>query len=197
MTPFFHSGPLTCPVPPIYISAVNEQMLRLAGSHCDGVHVHAFHTAKYLREFALPTLESGLRKGGRTREGFGVNTAVFVIPTDGPKPVTEYEQFVRQQISFYMSTPAYKVVTDLHGWNQTAWTLGKMAVQGQWAEMPQQITDEMLDTFAVSGTWADLPSKIKKRYGNMLTRVGYYIPLIPGECDEQWRMSIEGFAIDD
>ena len=197
MTPFFHSGPLTCPAPPIYISAVNEQMLKVAGSHCDGVHVHAFHTAKYLREFALPVLESGLKKSGRTREGFGVNTAVFVIPTDGPKPVTEYEQFARQQISFYMSTPAYKVVTDLHGWNQTAWTLGKMAVRGQWAEMPNQINDEMLDAFAVTGTWAKLPSIIKERYADLLTRVSYYLPFAPGECDEQWRLSIEGFAIDD
>ncbi|MCB8945858.1 MAG: TIGR03617 family F420-dependent LLM class oxidoreductase [Ardenticatenaceae bacterium] len=193
MTPFFHSGPLPHAAPPIYISAVNEQMLHLAGSHGDGVHVHAFHTARYLREFALPALAEGLRKSGRERGEFGVNTAVFAIPTDGPKPVAEYEQFARQQISFYMSTPAYKVVSDLHGWSETAWKLGKTAVRGQWAEMPKQITDEMLDTFAVTGTWAELPGKIKERYGHMLTRVGYYLPFVPGECDEQWAATIDGF----
>jgi probable F420-dependent oxidoreductase len=193
MTPFFHSGPLPHTTPPIYISAVNEQMLHLAGSHCDGVHLHAFHTAQYLREVALPELEVGLKRRGRTREGFGVSTAVFAIPSDGPQAIAAYEQFARQQISFYMSTPAYKVVTDLHGWHETAWTLGKMAVRGQWDEMPKQITDEMLDTFAVTGTWAELPGKIKERYGDMLTRVGYYIPFIPGECDEQWQMSIQNW----
>jgi probable F420-dependent oxidoreductase len=193
MTPFFHSGPLPHPPPPIYISAVNEQMLRLAGSHCDGVHIHAFHTAKYLREFALPEVEAGLKQNSRTREGFGVNTAVFAIPTDGPKSVAEYEQFARQQISFYMSTPAYRIVTELHGWEESAGTLGKIAVRGQWGEMPQQITDEMLDTFAVTGTWAELPGKIKERYGDMLTRVSYYLPFTPGECDEQWRITIAGF----
>jgi probable F420-dependent oxidoreductase len=193
MTPFFHSGPLPHAAPPIYISAVNEQMLRLAGSHCDGVHIHAFHTAQYLREVALPELEVGLKKSGRAREEFGVNTAVFAIPTDGPKPAAEYEQFVRQQISFYMSTPAYRIVTDLHGWNETARTLSKMAVRGQWDEMSKQITDEMLDAFAVTGRWAELPGTIKERYGDMLTRVGYYIPFIPGECDEQWAATIEGF----
>jgi alkanesulfonate monooxygenase SsuD/methylene tetrahydromethanopterin reductase-like flavin-dependent oxidoreductase (luciferase family) len=172
---------------------VNEQMLRLAGSYGDGVHIHAFHTVNYLREYALPEIEKGLQQVGKTREGFGVNTAVFAIPTDGPKPRADYEQFARQQISFYMSTPAYRVVTDLHGWNETALRLGKMAVRGQWAEMPQQITDEMLDTFAVSGTWAELPARIKERYGDMLTRVSYYVPFIPGEYNLGWQASITNF----
>jgi hypothetical protein len=96
-------------------------------------------------------------------------------------------------MSFYMSTPAYRIVTDLHGWNETARTLSKMAVRGQWDEMSKQITDEMLDAFAVTGRWAELPGTIKERYGDMLTRVGYYIPFIPGECDEQWAATIEGF----
>lgn len=39
MTPFFAEPPLEYPDPPIYISAVNEQMLRLAGSLCEGVHI--------------------------------------------------------------------------------------------------------------------------------------------------------------
>ena len=75
MTPFFDPGPIDYAPPPIYIAAVNEQMLRLAGSHCDGVHIHALHTARYLREVALPEIETGLARSSRTRADFTVNTA--------------------------------------------------------------------------------------------------------------------------
>ena len=130
MTPFFDPGPIDYAPPPIYIAAVNEQMLRLAGSHCDGVHIHALHTTRYLREVALPEIESGLAKSGRTRAGFTINTAVFAIPTDDPAEARAAEAHVRQQLSFYMSTPAYRAVLELHGWQDVAGQLGQMARAG-------------------------------------------------------------------
>lgn len=193
MTPFFSTGPLGFARPPIYISAVNELMLQLAGRRCDGVHLHAFHTAKYMREFALPNLHKGLAREGRDPSALTVNSGVFVVPTDDVKPATVHEQYAKQQISFYMSTPAYRVVTELHGWEATAFELSKLARRGAWAEMPNLITDEILDEMTLSGTWAELPHKIKARYGDMLGRVSYYLPFVPGESDEGWRASIESF----
>ncbi|MCP4426724.1 MAG: TIGR03617 family F420-dependent LLM class oxidoreductase [Chloroflexi bacterium] len=192
MTPFFSSGPLQTPPPPIYISAVNKMMLRLAGSHCEGVHLHALHTVKYLREFALPHIEEGFRRGGRKRADFSMSTGLFVVPTDDPK-AAEQEAFIRQQISFYMSTPAYKVVADLHGWNETAFRLSKLARRGDWDEMPKLVTDEMLAETAVTAPWADLPHLIHEKYGSLLDRVSYYLPFVPGKNDDGWRQTIAGF----
>jgi probable F420-dependent oxidoreductase len=193
MTPFFSTGPLGFARPPIFISAVNEMMLELAGRRCDGVHLHAFHTAKYLREFALPHLEQGLSREGRTREAFTINTGIFVIPTDGTQPAAAYEQYVKQQISFYMSTPAYRVVTEMHGWEETALTLSKMARAGEWGKMPSLITDEILAEMALTGKWGELPGLIEGRYGDLLGRVSYYLPFIPGQEDEGWQASIAAF----
>lgn len=193
MTPFFDPGPIDYPRPPIYIAAVNEQMLRLAGSHCDGVHIHALHTVRYLREVALPEIENGLARGGRTRADFSVNTSVFAIPTDDPQEAKQAEAHVRQQLSFYMSTPAYKPVLALHGWEEVSDRLGQLARGGQWDEMQRLITDEILDAFAVSGRWADLPAIIRARYGDLLDRVGYYLPFEPGVNDAGWRNSVDGF----
>ncbi|MBV9087259.1 MAG: TIGR03617 family F420-dependent LLM class oxidoreductase, partial [Acidobacteriaceae bacterium] len=50
MTPFFNPGPITHPKIPIFIAGVNSYMCRMAGEVCDGLHVHPFHSAKYLRE---------------------------------------------------------------------------------------------------------------------------------------------------
>lgn len=197
MTPFFSSGPLPTGRPPVYISAVNPNMLRLAGRLCDGVHLHAFHTPRYLREIALPELEGGLTENGRCRADLHINTSLFVVPTDDLKPAAEHEQFAKQQLSFYMSTPAYRIVVELHGWQEVAWKLSKMARRGEWDDMPNVISDEILAEFAVSGTWGNLPGIIKSRYaGGLLDRLSYYLPFHPGENDAAWRTTIEKFRQD-
>lgn len=193
MTPFFDPGPIHYPRPPIYLAAVNDQMLRLAGSHADGAHIHALHTARYLREVALPEIEVGLARSGRTRADFKVNTSTFVIPTDTVREARIAEALVRQQLSFYMSTPAYRSVMALHGWEGVSAELGQMARAGQWEAMGNLITDEMIDTIAVTGRWAELPEIIHARYGDMLDRVSYYLPFDPGENDMGWRNTIKSF----
>src|SRR5512145_1545349 len=78
-TPFFAPAPIEHPRIPIYIAAVNAYNLRLAGELCDGVHLHPFHSVKYLREFALPHIEAGLAKTGRPRAALSVASSVFMI----------------------------------------------------------------------------------------------------------------------
>ena len=193
MTPFFNPGPIEHPHIPIYIAAVNKGMLRLAGEICDGVHIHALHSVKYLQEFALPHIEAGLQKNGRSRTDISVNTAVFAIPTDDRDYAQWAENHVKQQISFYLSTPAYRVLAELHGWEETAVQLSQKARHGQWAEMPHLIDDNILDVLAVRGTWAELPRLIHSKYNGLLDRVSYYLPFRPGKNEVGWRASIHGF----
>lgn len=196
MTPFFAEAPLAYPDPPVYIAAVNAQMLHLAGSTCEGVHIHPFHSPQYLRDYAWPHLREGLRAAGRSRMDFTAVGAVFAIPTDGRKPAAELERAVREQIAFYMSTPAYRAIVEPHGWGEVAEKLGGMARQGQWQAMGDLITDAMLDAYAVTGTWAELPRRVQARYaGRLLDRVAYYIPYVPGEDDAGWEATIAAFRV--
>ena len=197
MTPFFAPAPLGLPRPPIYIAAVNELMLKLAGRQCEGVHLHALHTAKYLRDYALPHIESGLADSGRSRTAFTTNAAIFAIPTDDVTPASIHEQFVKQQISFYMSTPAYRVVQELHGWEETAFQLSKLARRGRWEEMPNLITDEILAEMALTGPWAQLPRLARARYGNLLDRISFYLPFQPGPNNTGWDQAIRSFGATD
>lgn len=59
-----------------------------------------------------------------------------------------------------------------------------MSRAGRWAEMWQEISDEMLAEFAVVAPEADLARKVKERYTGLLDRVGYYVPFKPE--DTQW-----------
>ncbi len=57
MTPFFNPGPLPNPRIPVWIAAVNPYLCRVAGEVADGLQVHPFHTARYIREAILLVVE--------------------------------------------------------------------------------------------------------------------------------------------
>src|SRR5438874_642542 len=79
MTPFFNPGPIGHPHIPIFIAGVNQYMCRMAGEVCDGLHVHPFHTPRYLPEYVHPAVDDGWRASGRTRQNFTYATAAFVV----------------------------------------------------------------------------------------------------------------------
>ena len=193
MPPFFNPGPIAHPNIPIYVAGVNQGMCRLAGELCDGFHVHPFHSIRYLREVTLPSIEEGLRIGGRGRDELELGSSVLVIPGDTQAERESATYLVRQQIAFYASTPSYAPVMELHGWGDTRWQLSRLAAKRRWAEMPDLIKDEMLDEFALSGTWDELPGLIMARYAGLLDRVMYYLPFVPGEIDDRWRGVIRAF----
>ena len=100
---------------------------------------------------------------------------------------------MRQQISFYASTPPYRPVFEVEGWSDVADQLKALAARGQWSAMPLLITDEMLDRFALRGSWAELPALLRQKYSGLLDRVSYYFPLVPGENEAGWRATAAGF----
>ena len=193
MTPFFSPAPHEYHRIPIFIAGVNRRMCQLGGELCEGFHVHPLHSARYLKEIVLPNVEQGLRQGGRQRTDIELSSSLFVIPTDDPQQAAKYESEVRQQISFYASTPPYRPVFELEGWGDVADRLKAMAARGRWNEMPAQITNDMLDRLALRGSWAELPEKILKKYSGLLDRVSYYFPVVPGENETDWRVTVGGF----
>jgi probable F420-dependent oxidoreductase len=193
MTPFFSPEPHEYHRIPIFVAGVNRRMCQVAGELCEGFHAHPLHSARYLRERVLPNIEIGLRQSGRQRQSIEISSSIFIIPSDDPADEAKYESEIREQISFYASTPPYRPVFDLEGWGNAADELKALASRGKWSEMPALITDEMLDRFALRGTWADLPEKVLKKYDGLLDRVSYYFPVVPGENEAGWRATVAGF----
>ncbi len=188
MTPFFNPGPIEHPNIPIYIAGVNEKLCQLAGELCQGFHVHPFHTAKYIHEVTLPSIELGLQQSNRSRADIQLSSAIFVATDEAEK------EMARAQISFYASTPSYRPVMEIHGWGETGETLSNMAAHKRWGEMPALVTDEMLDQFAViADKPEDLPARIKQRYEGLLDRITFYTPFEPGEDTAKWRTIVGAF----
>ncbi len=179
MSPFFNPGPIEHPDIPIYIAGVNTGLARLAGEAADGFLVHPFHTVRYLQEVLLPAIEEGAAKAERPRPQ--IQLTAFVV-TDA-----EEESFVRSQIAFYASTPSYRRVMRLHGWEEVAERLSALAARGQWEAMPALVSDEMLHTFAVVASPAELPAALEARYRGLADRLSLYTPFVPGQKDDLWQ----------
>jgi probable F420-dependent oxidoreductase len=190
MSPFFNPGPIQHPDIPIFIAGVNTGLARLASEVADGFLVHPFHTPRYLKDVLLPTIEQGIARTGRVRTEFQISTTVFAVTSP------EEDTFVRMQIAFYASTPSYKTVMALHGWEEVSQRLSILARQGQWNEMPALIDEEILSEIAVIGKAKELPQKIHDRYEGLTDRLGLYLPFIPGERDPFWGDLLEGLKND-
>ena len=185
MTPFFNPGPIEHPHIPIYLAGVNTGLARLAGEVADGFQVHPFHSLRYLSEVLLPAIRQGATQAGREPQSIQVAATAFIATNPQEK------DFIRQQISFYASTPSYRRVMALHGWETTAEQLSGLAAHGNWGEMPALVDDEMLDTFAVLAEPDALPAALQTRYAGLVDRLGVYLPFVPGERDSFWRSLLQ------
>ena len=187
MSPFFNAGPIGHPNIPIYIAGVNTGLARLAGELCEGFHAHPFHSVNYLREVILPAIEEGAQKERRKREDVSVSVTAFVATTP------DETEFARAQIAFYASTPSYRPVMALHGWEDIAEKLSAHAARGEWAEMPTLITDDMLGEFCILTREDRLVQDLKHRYNGIADRLSLYTAFLPGERDDWWKKLIEQF----
>jgi alkanesulfonate monooxygenase SsuD/methylene tetrahydromethanopterin reductase-like flavin-dependent oxidoreductase (luciferase family) len=139
------------------------------------------HSQRYVREVLLPAIQEGASMAGRSLADIKLCTHAFVVTTP------EENTFVRAQIAFYASTPSYRAVMALHGWEDVAEQLSVLVRKGQWAEMTSLIDDQILSTFAIIASPDNLVAAIRERYQGLVDRLGLYLPFIPGERDDFWR----------
>jgi probable F420-dependent oxidoreductase len=178
MTPFFNAGPIEHPNVPIYISALNPYMAKLAGEICEGVRVHPLVTAKYTADVLKPAIEAGAAKAGRSASDVDLVATPFVITGRTRDEVEAAKPGVRQHIAFYASTRTYHAVLDHHGWTEAGQTLHAYSIEGKWGEMGKLITDEMLSEFAVIGTYEEVAPQLKERWGGIASTL--FLGLAPG-----------------
>lgn len=184
MSPFFNPGPIKHPSIPIYVAGVNTGLARLAGECADGFLVHPFHSPPYLKEVLLPAIEAGQKTTGRSKTATAISLTAFIATS--PQEIVS----IRSQIAFYASTPSYRGVMKLHGWEETAQQLSKLAAQKKWEAMPSLISDEMLETFALVCAPTKVAEGLSSRYAGWIDRLAIYLPFVPGERDAFWQTLI-------
>ncbi|MBJ7328338.1 MAG: TIGR03617 family F420-dependent LLM class oxidoreductase [Solirubrobacteraceae bacterium] len=176
MTPFFNPGPNPHGNPKVLLAAVGPLMTEMAGEVADGILCHGFSTEKYVREATLPALERGAAKAGRSLDGFEITAPGFIVAADTEEERAAGIQMVRGQIGFYGSTPAYRPVLEMHGRGELQDELRELTKRDRWGELASLVDDELLDLFAIVGTPEEAVAEIRRRYGDLATRVTLHLP---------------------
>ncbi len=86
----------------------------------------------------------------------------------------------RGLLAFYASTPAYRPVLEVEGWEDLQPELNAMSKSGRWAEMPGLLDDAMVSALAVVGSPTDGAAQVQERYGDHVDRIGFYTPYAIG-----------------
>lgn len=167
----FNPGPIDDPDIPIYIAAVNEYNIRLAGELCDGLCMHSFNTPAYTRDVISPLVEEGADQAGRSADDITISASPFIITGRDVGERERRREEVRERVAFYASTPTYKEVMAHHGWVDIGRELHQLSREGRWDEMPELITDEILSTFAIEAPLDEVADEICDTYADIADRI--------------------------
>jgi len=173
MTPFFSPGPSPYPVPDVFTAAVNPYNCRVAGEVSDGLMLHSLTSAEYVRQVVQPGLAKGAERAGREPGATLVCGGGFIVTGPDRGSIRAAEAELRRRIAFYASTRTYSSVLECHGFAEIGQRLHQMSVRGEWAEMAELVSDDMLNAFAVIGEYDEIGEKFVQRYGGLLDEVNF------------------------
>jgi probable F420-dependent oxidoreductase len=190
-------GPIRDPAIPIYAAAVRPWMLRMCGEVADGVHVHPFHSRRYLDEVVRPSVDEGARHAGRAATAVTLAVPVMSIVGDDRAEIERWRDRARTQLAFYGSTRTYRGVFEVHGWSGIAERLHELQRQGDVRAMSSLITDEMLGVYAVEAGWDELADAVIDRYHGAADRLVMYFAGTSVRADptviERWSAVVSRF----
>lgn len=172
MTPFFSPGPGQHPQPPIFNAAVNAYNCRVAGQLSDGLVLHTFTSADYVRQVVRPNIAAGARQAGRDPSEVTISGGGFIVTGPNRAAIKEADHDARRRIAFYASTRTYLPVLECHGFQEIGQRLHQMSLEGKWDEMGDLIGDDILNAFAVVGEYDEIAPMLLERYGGLVDEVG-------------------------
>jgi len=174
MPPTFVPGPNPYGVPPVLLGALGPVMTRTAAEVADGLLVMPFHSHRHFRERTLPAVAEGLELGGRDR--IDIYPQAIVAMGTTPDEIETASWGVRALLAFYGSTPAYRPVLEVEGWENVQPELNALSKVGDINAMVDLISHDMLRTLAVVGTPEECAAEIKARFGDVADRICAYFP---------------------
>lgn len=171
LTPQWSPGSIPVDDPPIYVAAVLPWMSTMAGELCDGVHIHPFHSAEYLRDVQVPNVVLGTERAGRSLAEVTLEIPVMTATGSTAEEIAQTREHARTMIAFYGSTRTYSPVFEHHGYEGLSDRLHEHQRAGDVAGMTALVTDDILDHYVVSAGWDELADALVERYRDLAPTV--------------------------
>jgi probable F420-dependent oxidoreductase len=141
---------------PIYLGALNEKALRLAGELCDGVILNM------VPESALPQILGAVRAGaeavGRDPKQIEVVSRLHVVMTDNPE---QGRELVRNVFGAYAATPGYNRCFEWIGFEREARAIREAYAKGDRAGVAAAVSEGLCDAMAVVGTPETVRARVR------------------------------------
>lgn len=172
--------PAAYPAVPIYLAAVQTNMLQLTGEIADGLLANLLNTTKYFEEVVHPNIKAGMRKAGRDSRGFEFCTLkVCAVDQDRRRA----RDLARHTIAFYSTLPYFDVVLDPAGFAGPKQKIRAAFTRGDIPAMLREVTEDMVDALVLAGTADEVRGQAKKFEGLLDTLI-LYSPTFAVEADE-------------
>ena len=78
-------------------------------------------------------------------------------------------------VPVYGSTPAYRGVLALHGWDDLGEQLTRLARERRWEAMAHAVSDEVVQAFAAVGRYDEIASRMRERFRG-IRRLAFPVP---------------------
>jgi probable F420-dependent oxidoreductase len=180
LQPFFNPGPIEHPEIPLLLGAVGPKMTALAGEAADALVTHPTNThPRYLREVIRPALGKGAARASRDANDVQLMLAPLVATGANAEQTGADRERQRQLLSFLYSTPAYWPSLELFGWDEVGPRLRQLTREGKWGEMPDVISDAMLEELLPTAPFAEIADVLRERYADLATTITFPLPEDP------------------
>lgn len=192
MVPLFDPGPIEHPTIPIHVAAIGPYMCAVAGEIADGVRLHPICTERFIDECVKPSVAIGADRAGRDVGQIEIcmKPLIGTAPTD--EALERVTRTVRARVGFYLSTPSYRRVFELHDWGDLAEQAAVLSKQQRWEELASMVPDEILHTVATIGTHDTIVDQLNVRYGDRVDRIEFSIPIANEHDADVFRSMLAG-----
>jgi probable F420-dependent oxidoreductase len=148
-------GAMPGPVP-IYLGALNEQMLHLAGELCDGIALNM------VPESALPQVLGAARAGaeaaGRDPNQLEVVARLHVVMVEDAEAG---RKLIRNVFGAYAATPGYNRAFEWMGFKEEAQQIREAFAKGDRAGVAGAVSDELCNAMAVIGDAETIRARVR------------------------------------
>jgi probable F420-dependent oxidoreductase len=144
---------------PIYLPAVYEGAVRLAGETADGLFGHTIWSEQWIMDRVVPNLAKALAKAGRQRQSFDLNLGRFVAL--GPDKRQCIED-MRLALAFYASFPQYERYFAAIGFGAEARALCQAAQARDEQALRRACSDAMVEQIALVGSVDEVRARVNR-----------------------------------
>jgi probable F420-dependent oxidoreductase len=144
---------------PIYLPAIFESAVRLAGEIADGLPGHPIWCEPWIRDRVAPNLAKGLAKAGRARQSFDLN--LFLIVALGPDKRQCIED-ARRSVAFYAAFGQYERYFTAIGFGAEARAICQAAQAQDERARLHACTDVMVEHIALVGSVDEVRARVNR-----------------------------------